>query len=223
MAKQTDTDTDRGDTDRGGNSNRDLASILEGYVKLSDHNDLLDAFSALEAENGTLKEQLGTFEGIDLKEHAKAAKRLQELEAKVRTRNHRDAFDALAKKLRIDDDFKDDVFDLAKLTSDKDEPDAKVMESTLKEWLDARESRKKYLLPEETEEATGAQPETKGKEGPPAKPKLAVNEDEGRGGPTTGSKKIRYREGDLSNPEWMRVNGVAYAKAVQSGDAVKIA
>jgi hypothetical protein len=199
-----------------------LAELLKDYVPRSEHESILDALSALDEENTALKGQLKEWEGFDRK---KTTERLQELEGKVRTRNYQDAWKGVADKLGIDDDFRDDVFDSLRVPMDKDEPDAKGLEKHAREWLEAKESRKKYLKPADEGQGDGKGDGTgqgQGQGAPKGKPRLHT-EEEGRGGPVTGPKAFRYRSDNLSDPEWMRVNGVEYSKAMLEGRAQRIA
>ncbi len=208
----------------GGSSVGDIASILANYVPRGEHDGILDALNALDEENAELKAKLKAFDGID-PEKLKA--RVGELEGKVRTRNHRDAFNAIADELEIDPDFRDDVFDMAKWDMSKDEADPKAMKAHFRDWLDAKDARKKYLKAKESAEegtegqAEGKTPPAGDKEKGTPQPRLHT-EDTGRGGPSAGGKMFRYRSSDLSNHEWMRQNAQAYARAAAEGRLQKI-
>jgi hypothetical protein len=218
----------------GSNSNggMDLATILQHYVPRSEHESILDALATLDEENTSLRDSLKKFDGVDA---GKLRDRISELEGKVRTRSHRDAFDKLAEDFRIKDEFKEDIFDVIKFEMTKDEPDTKAMKGRLKDWLGERESRKHYVRPADEGEGQGdgeeedfprskTTPQSSDEGRPAAKPKLFTEgEDRGRGGPpANGTQKFRYRSSDLSNHEWMKENAKAYAKAVAEGRAERI-
>lgn len=212
----------------------DLATILKDYVPVATHNEVLDALSALDEENGQLRAQL---EGIGAKlgkdmDVDKVLRRVGELEGKLRSRNYQDAWKGVADELGIDEDFREDLFDAIRFDTGKDEPDAKAMGRQAKEWIEAKESRKKYLKAAEGDgdgegEGEGRTPELTPQsrdEGKAAgRPRLHTEaDDSGRGSPPAGIRKFRYRSSDLSDHEWMRTNAVAYAKAAAEGRLERI-
>jgi hypothetical protein len=202
-------------------SDDSIAAILKDYVPRSEHEQVLDALSSLDEENGQLKGQLARFEGVD---PDKLNGRIKDLEGKVRGRNYQDAWESVAEKLGIDDDFRDDVFESLKLPNDKDEPDAKALEKHAREWLDAKESRKKYLKPAEEGDAPagGTTPQAGDKGRPADRPRLHAEDEAGRGGAVAGGKMFRYRSENLSDAEWMKHNAVEYARAAAEGRLQKI-
>lgn len=208
---------------KSGGTIGEIAGILANYVPKGEHDRILDALNSLDGENAKLKAQLAKFDGVDPE---KLRGRISELEGKVRTRNHSDAFNAIADELEIDPDFRDDVFDMAKWPMDKDEADPKAMKAHFRDWLDAKDARKKYLK-SKSEETPAAEGQGQGNPAPeaggkvPRQPRLHT-EESGRGGPSAGGKMFRYRSSDLSNHEWMRTNAQAYAKAAAEGRLQKI-
>lgn len=204
----------------------EIAGILANYVPKGEHDRILDAMNAMDEENTQLKAKLAKFDGVDPE---KLRGRIGELEGKVRTRNHRDAFNQVADELEIDPDFRDDVFEMGKWAMDKDEADPRAMKAHYRDWLDAKDSRKKYLKAREAAEApaaegTGQDKGTTPQAGDkgPQQPRLHTEDAAGRGGPSAGGKMFRYRSSDLSNHEWMKVNARAYAQAAAEGRLQKI-
>jgi hypothetical protein len=177
----------------------ELANILANYVPKSEHEAVLDALNASDEEIKTLKGKLDAAE----KDSGKSSKRLAELEAKVRGRAHRDAWDRISADLKVNPDFKDDVFELAKWESDSDEPDEKAMRKHFAAFL---ESKPRYV---------------KADDEPAPKARLKTD-DEGGGQRAATTGKFRYRSSDLANSDWMFRNGDAFSKAMINGDAVNI-
>ena len=208
----------------------ELAEILKNYVPRSEYDSVLDAFNELDGEHTKLKSQLESSSKHG--DPAKHLERIKELEGKVRSRSHRDQFDKLAKELRIKPEFAEDIFDLAKFDMSKDEPDAKAMGKHLKDWLEAKESRKNYLDGIRGRRRPGRRPgpgqrplDCSPRRADP-KPRLRVDDSGegtgGRGGNGQGGGRFRYSSTDLSNPEWMARNGKAYAQAAQEGRLQKL-
>jgi hypothetical protein len=200
-----------------GGSIKDMASILENFVPKSEYGTLYEQYNELKGQHDKVLKQ---YEGVDLK---KLNGRLQELEGKVRTHNFQSAYKGLVDELRINPEFADEVFELAKLTMDKDEPDLKQMKSVLKDFL---ELKPKFRL-EQTEEGQGQQQPKNEQEtivdstAPVAKPKLHTSET-GRGGKAIPPGRFAYTSENLRSHEWMARNAVAYSRAIQDGTAYKV-
>ena|ERR1017187_1369004 len=164
----------------------EIASLLADYVPKADYEATLDALNTALTERDTLKTG-----------HDAHAKRVGELEGKVRSRAARDAYDKVADKLKINPDYKDDVFALAKIQMDGDEPDVKAMEKHLSTFLG---DNKRFAIAED-------------------KPKkIAAGEGSGRGSsgsPTEATMKVSRSQ--LANAVWKRENQQAVAKARQAG------
>jgi hypothetical protein len=189
----------------------DVASVLKDYVPRSEHGEALDAVNQLTAENTKLKAALEK-----IGDPKKMTDRLAELEGKVRDRNYRDAYKGLVEDLKINPEFADEVFELAKLTIDADEPDLKAMKGVLKDFL---ELKPKFKLAENDAPADADQVVTD-KAKPAAKPRLQTAE-EGRGSQLNAPNKLRYRGSDLSDPAWMAKNASAYAEHAAAGTLVR--
>jgi tetratricopeptide (TPR) repeat protein len=105
----------------------DIAAILADYVPKADYEAALDALSEAtttrDAHKGDIDKHLG---------------RLTELEKKLRTKAAREAFEKAAEKLKIDPKFKDDIFELAKIPADSDEPDLGAIERHVSKFLEAK-------------------------------------------------------------------------------------
>lgn len=181
----------------------DVAAILREYVPKSEHAELLDAYNTATTKLESLSKQ---YEGVNPK---KLNERIAELEGKVRTTSYRDAYKGLVTELNINPDFADEVFELAKLTIDQDEPDLKQMKSVLKDFLDLKP--KFVKLPDAETTETPA----------PTKPGKLQAEETGRGSQSIGGK-FRYNGSNLSDPNWMAKNGVAYSEAAQNGQLARI-
>lgn len=174
-------------------------------AKVAEYEQLLEAFNTLDEEAQSYKSQLEETQT----DANTVVERMQELEGKVRTRAHQDAFDKIADDLHIGKKFRGDVFKLADIKADTDEPDPKAMKKALQTFL---EDRQHYI------DTTEQQPAGKGK----AAPQRLQTEEEGRGETQGGVGKFKYRSSDLADPEWMGKNGKAYAKAQIDGVAVNV-
>jgi hypothetical protein len=165
----------------------DIAELLKDYIPRAEYE------ATLEALDATVKER---------DEHRTAAEkhggRAAELEKKVRARSARDAFDKVADKLKIDGKFKDDVFRLADVPTDADEPDAGAIEKHLSAFL---KEKPHFLAPE------------------PTKPKtIPAGEGHSRGPSVRpGEPELRVRRTDLGNALYMRDNQKRIAEAQKAG------
>ena len=165
---------------------RDIADILKDYVPRHEHNSLLDAYNKTSEDATAL---------------ASEVKRLSASQSKYRQAAHKSAYDGLVDELGIDPEFREEVFELAKITTDSDELDPKIMRRQLERFLDDRPRFR-------ASEGTGRQQQ----QTTPA----------AQTGNTPTRTRFPYRTADLQNHEWMAKNAVAYAKAAQDGTAVKV-
>lgn len=122
-------------------------------------NEALQALEETLAENEELKKR---------PEPGTTDKRTKELEQKLRTVTYRAAFEAAAKKAGVKPEFVGDLFDLAKLPMDKDEPDGPAVEKHLGEML---KTRSWAVATEEPTKEGDKKDDDKGKEKEPLKTK----------------------------------------------------
>ena len=114
----------------------ELATILQDYIPRAEYEQALDALNTLESERNTHRDEL-----------AKYKPRAEQLERKLRERSARDAFNAVADKLKIDPKFRDDVFQLGKFEVEGDEPDVKAMEKHFATFMDGKDHYKQTDAP----------------------------------------------------------------------------
>lgn len=176
------------DTSTVSTSAADMADILKDYVGLDEYNATLDALNEAIEERDKLR--------ADGEKHSG---RVKELEGKVRGRSYRDAYDKARKELRIKDEFADDVFKLADLKMDADEPDEGAIRKTLEAFV---KDRRHYL---DTEER-------------PAKKALSAGEGASRGqSGRPGEPEFRVTNAQLKDAGWMRDNQGKMLEAKRAG------
>lgn len=179
-------------------------------------------------ENRALKEQLAAItserdefaEAIDeLREERDTLKAgADELQGKLRGHSYKAKFAELAKAAGVDPDFADDLFELAKLDTSADEPDAKAIGSRLEEL---KQAKPRYFLKAEAEEEGGKQ----GEQQPAAKDGLRLGnlpEGTSTGGrqapPGNRGSALVVKRSQLSDPNWAIQNSAAVQAAYLAGD-----
>jgi hypothetical protein len=170
--------------------NESLASILADYVPKAEYESTLEALNALAEERDELAA-----------ERTKSAGRVSELEKAVRSRSYKDSYDRMAKELKIKDEFKDDVYRLAGVEEDADEPDEKGLRRHFEKFL---ESKKHYTQQE------------------PERPKsIPAGEGHGRGRSVSpGEPEFRVTRAQRNDASWMRQNQAAFQAASKAGAVI---
>lgn len=172
------------------------------YVHISQFEQLQAAYDAalqeIDAANKE-REEHGKFKSAA----EKSAARLAELEAKVRTRAHRDAVEKLFDEAKVKKDLRDDLFRLADWKAETDEPDEKALKKHFAEVLE----RRPWAI---DQEATGE---------PKQRKRLETDEPAGRGAQVQDKiGKFRVTRSQIRDPQWMRRNQDAYAAAARAGE-----
>lgn len=145
-------------------------------------------------------------------DHETATKRLAELTEKVRTRSHRDAAEKVFDGLKVRKELRDDLYDLARIKPEADEPDEKALKARFDELLEKRP----WAIAQEED-----QPEPDKEK--PSRSKLDADGDGGRGGSIkSGEGKFKVKRADIRNPDWMRKNQDKYHKAATEGTLVLV-
>jgi hypothetical protein len=168
-------------------NNAELATILQDYVPRADYEAALDGLNQAISERD---------------EHRAAAEkhtgRLGELEKKLRGKTWREAYSKIAKDLKVDAKFEDDVYDLLKLDPDADEPDEKGLRRTLEKFLDG----KKHFQAAEA----------------PAPKQIPAGEGFGRGRSVApGEPELRVSREQRNSAIWMRDNQSRMLEAKRAG------
>ena len=167
----------------------EIAGILKDYVSLDEYNATLDALNEAIQERDRLRG-----------ESEKTSGRVKDLESRVRGRAYRDAYDKVRKDLKIKDEFADDVFKLADLEQDADEPDEKAIRQALDGFV---KDRKHYLDTEDKKRTLPAgEGGSRGKSTGPGDPDFWVS----------------YKQ--LNDLAWMRENQGRMLEAKRAGTLV---
>lgn len=150
----------------GGNNSADIAAILRDYVPRSDYEAALEAIEAAITERDEA--------------HAAASKhteRLTTLEKAHRNRTWRDTYSKIADELKVNPDFKDDVYDLLRLEPDADEPDPRTLRKTVEDFLGKRPGKytAEKAAPKRLEAGEGA---TRGASVRPGEPEFRVTREQ---------------------------------------------
>lgn len=173
---------------------------LKDYVHISQYEQLQASYDAaldeIEAANKE-REEHGKFKASA----EKSAARLAELEAKLRTRTHRDAAEKVFEESRVKKHLRDDMYRLSEWKADADEVDEKALRKHFAEVLE----RRPWAI---DQEAAGDKP---------AKKRLDTEEPAGRG-PAVSDKPGRFKvtRQQIRDPKWMRHNQDRYAEAIRS-------
>jgi len=165
----------------------DIAALLQDYVPRADYESTLEALESTVKERDTHKADLEKVTG-----------RSAEIEKKLRGKAAREAYGKAAEKLKVDPKFRDDLFDIAKVPADADEPDQTAIEKHLAAFLKEKPA---YITPE------------------PSKPKtIPVGEGSGRGQSVRpGEPELRVKRSELANAMFMRDNQAKIREAQKAG------
>ena len=171
------------------------------------------------AERDELKAQLGTLttDRDTWKGKAEAApgdkdRRIAELEGTIRTRDHKDAFNRLAKDAGVRTDAVDDLWNLSGYKADTDQVD----EARINQLIGEARTGRAYLF------STAGETPAAGS-GEPKKP-LSPPPGSGRGAPANGSGQYRLTASQMRDPKFMMdpKNSKAIADAQAAGNLVVI-
>lgn len=168
-------------------------------------------------ERAQLKELQKTVKDLEKRPTAEdVQKRTAELQGKVRTRAYRDAFEAECKAAKVKPEHVGDLFDLAKLAMDKDDPDPKVIKDRVGELV---KDRAWAIQAEESEGDDDNQedPNKGQQQQQQSKEKLPKDDNAGRGRASGAAGHFNVRRSQLSDKNWMRQNQAAYAEAIRAG------
>lgn len=140
----------------------------------------------------------------------KSKAKLQELQQKVRDRDHLDRFKEIARELKVKDGKAlEDVWKNSGYKAETDEVDDDAIKTAIGSYLDGRD----YLLSSDVA-ATTSNPE-------PAKPQAPPAPVKGRAS-NAGTPYFTYSAKDLANPVWMAANQGKLSKAWADGTAKEL-
>lgn len=138
----------------------------------------------------------------------------KDLTGKVRGRAWKDAAEKIFDELKVKKEIRGDLYDLARIEADADEPDTKKLKQLLADHV---EKRKGWAV-EADETAEGSETKPDGTEAKAAAKRLDPDEEGGRGGRVRSAEgRLKIKKSDIRDPEWMRVNQNAYAQALAAG------
>lgn len=150
----------------------------------------------LEAANAELAQRADT---------SASAKQVAELQAKLRTIEHRKVFDRLAAEKKADPTALEDLWQLSGYRAEGDAPD----EAAIGALIDEQKGKRGYLFQPD------GQPQPQGS---PIVEPPRPGPGSGRGGaPAVPAGKFAVSKANMNNTEWMRANGKALNEAFKAG------